>query len=144
MLRQQDDGRFLTLAYAVLSQEGDRARLVVACAGHPPPVVLRNGRGSVLLGHPGSLLGVFDDPSFVERGVVLEPGDSAVFYTDGVTEGNREYRMTPDELADRLAPFGHRPPDEVAREVERAAVGSGGGMLRDDLAVLVTQRDGMP
>src|SRR5436305_5358136 len=144
MLRQQDDGRFLTLAYAVLSQEGDRARLVVACAGHPPPVVLRNGRGSALLGHPGSLLGVFDDPSFVERGVVLEPGDSAVFYTDGVTEGNREYRMTPDELADRLAPFGQRPPDEVAREVERAAVGPEGAMLRDDLAVLVTQRDGVP
>jgi serine phosphatase RsbU (regulator of sigma subunit) len=140
MLRQQEDGRFLTLAYAVLRHEGDKARLVVACAGHPPPVVLRNGRGSVLLGHPGSLLGVFEDPSFVERSVVLEPGDSAVFYTDGVTEGNRERRITPDELADRLAAYGDRPPDEVAREVERAAIGDNGAMLRDDVAVLVTQR----
>jgi serine phosphatase RsbU (regulator of sigma subunit) len=142
MLRQQEDGRFLTLAYAVLSHEGDGARLVVACAGHPPPVVLRNGRGSVLLGHPGSLLGVFEDPSFVERSILLEPGDSAVFYTDGVTEGNRECRITPDELADRLAPLGHKAPDEVAREVERTAVGQDGAMLRDDVAVLVMQRDG--
>jgi serine phosphatase RsbU (regulator of sigma subunit) len=141
MLRQQEDGRFLTLAYAVLSHEGDGARLVVACAGHPPPVVLRNGRGSVLLGHPGSLLGVFEDPSFVERSILLEPGDSAVFYTDGVTEGNRDCRITPDELADRLAPLGHRPPDEVAREVERTAVGQDGSMLRDDVAVLVMQRE---
>jgi serine phosphatase RsbU (regulator of sigma subunit) len=141
MLRQQEDGRFLTIAYAVLSYEGDRARLVVACAGHPPPVVLRNGRGSVLLGHPGSLLGVFDDPSFVERSVVLEPGESAVFYTDGVTEGNREHRITPDELADLLAPYGDSAPDKVALEVERAALGGNGARLRDDVAVLVMQRD---
>jgi GAF domain-containing protein len=144
MIRQQEDGRFLTLAYAVLSHEEGGVRLVVACAGHPPPVVLRNGRGSVLLGHPGSLLGVFDDPSFVERSVILEPGDSAVFYTDGVTEGNPGRRMTPDELADRLAPHGHKAPDEVAREVERAALGQDGDELRDDVAVLVTQRDGLP
>jgi GAF domain-containing protein len=144
MIRQQEDGRFLTLAYAVLSHEEGGVRLVVACAGHPPPVVLRNGRGSVLLGHPGSLLGVFDDPSFVERSVILEPGDSAVFYTDGVTEGNPGRRMTPDELADRLAPHGHKAPDEVAREVERAALGQDGEELRDDVAVLVTQRDGLP
>jgi serine phosphatase RsbU (regulator of sigma subunit) len=143
MIRQQEDGRFLTLAYAVLTHEKDGVRLVVACAGHPPPVVLRNGRGSVLLGHPGSLLGVFDDPNFVERSVILEPGDSAVFYTDGVTEGNPGRRMTPDELADRLAPHGHKAPDEVAREVERAALGQDGEMLRDDVAVLVTQRDGL-
>jgi serine phosphatase RsbU (regulator of sigma subunit) len=141
MIRQQDDGRFLTLAYAVLSREGDATRLVVACAGHPPPVVLRNGHGSALLGHPGSLLGIFEDPSFVERSVLLEPGDSAVFYTDGVTEGNPGHRMTPDELAARLAPHGHKAPDEVAREVERAALGQNGTILRDDLAVLVTQRD---
>jgi hypothetical protein len=50
--------------------------------------------------------------------------------------------MTPDELADRLAPHGHKPPDEVAREVERAALGQDGESLRDDVAVLVTQRDG--
>jgi serine phosphatase RsbU (regulator of sigma subunit) len=106
-------------------------------------VLLRNGRGSALLGHPGSLLGVFDDPSFVERSVILEPGDSAVFYTDGVTEGNPGRRMTPDELADRLAPHGHKAPDELAREVERAALGQDGEMLRDDVAVLVTQRDGL-
>jgi serine phosphatase RsbU (regulator of sigma subunit) len=143
MLRQQEGGRFLTLAYAVLTHEAGGARLVVACAGHPPPVLLRNGRGSALLGHPGSLLGVFDDPSFVERSVILEPGDSAVFYTDGVTEGNPGHRMTPDELADRLAPHGHKAPDEVAREVERAALGEDGEMLRDDVAVLVTQRDGL-
>jgi serine phosphatase RsbU (regulator of sigma subunit) len=143
MLRQQEGGRFLTLAYAVLTYEAGGARLVVACAGHPPPVLLRNGRGSALLGHPGSLLGVFDDPSFVERSVILEPGDSAVFYTDGVTEGNPGRRMTPDELADRLAPHGHKAPDEVAREVERAALGQDGEMLRDDVAVLVTQRDGL-
>ena len=142
MLRQQEGGRFLTLAYAVLSHEGDGARLVVACAGHPPPVLLRNGSGSALLGHPGSLLGAFEDPVFVERSVVLDPGDSAVFYTDGVTDGNRECRMTPDELADMLAPHGHKAPDEVAREVERAAVGPDGAMLRDDVAALVTQRDG--
>jgi serine phosphatase RsbU (regulator of sigma subunit) len=141
MLRQQDDGRFLTLAYAVLSYERDGVRLVVACAGHPPPVVLRNGRGSALLGHPGSLLGIFEDPSFVERSVVLEPGDSAVFYTDGVTEGNPVRRITPDELADLLAPHGGKGPDQVALEVERAAVGSDAAALRDDLAVLVAQRD---
>ena len=58
-----------------------------------------------------------------------------------MTEGNREHRITPDELADRLAPYGDKAPDEVAREVERTAVGDNGTALRDDVAVLVTQRD---
>ena len=111
----------------------------VPCTRGNPVINLR--RGSALLGHPGSLLGVFEDPSFVERSILLEPGDSAVFYTDGVTEGNRECRITPDELADRLAPLGHKAPDEVAREVERTAVGQDGTMLRDDVAVLVMQRE---
>lgn len=141
LLRQRDDGRFLTLAYATLDPEADGLRFTVACAGHPPAILVRADGRAELLGGPGSLLGVFADPTFRETSTLLEPADSAVLYTDGAIEGNPENRMQPSELAARLVGHGGAAPDRIALAVERAAAGEEGARLRDDLAVLVAQRE---
>ena len=40
LMRQDLNGRFITVAYLVLTVHDDRAHVTVACAGHPFPVLL--------------------------------------------------------------------------------------------------------
>src|SRR5262245_29744910 len=76
------EGRFVTLAYAVLSSDG---RLVYANAGHNPPALLC--RDAVKpLSSGGTILGAIDGVTFDEAVVEVNAGDTLVMYTDGVTE----------------------------------------------------------
>lgn len=76
---------FVTLFYAVLDLR--TGALAWANAGHNPPLVLRAARGIERLPSLGSPpLGVFKGLAFAERRTVLQPGDTLVMFTDGVTE----------------------------------------------------------
>nr|WP_286199670.1 SpoIIE family protein phosphatase [Actinospica acidiphila] len=61
-------------------------RLVWAQAGHPPPLLLRDGEASYLPRPPGMLLGATSVPYFEEAEHHLEPGDRILLYTDGLVE----------------------------------------------------------
>ncbi|GGM88849.1 transcription antitermination regulator [Lentzea pudingi] len=76
-----------------------------ARAGHPPPVLIRNGRGELLPMLPGVMLGAIAEASYVEDEVVLEPRDTLLLYTDGLVERKD---LALDECLERLC--------EVARE----------------------------
>jgi len=138
MLRQSVDRRFVTAALARLEpRAGGGARLVVACGGHPPPVVLRAGGGGEVAGVPGTLLGVEAQVHIEDSEAQLEPGDALVLYTDGVTEARRDRPLSPQALADALAPRHAEGAGRLAREVVRLAEEGAAVPLRDDLAVLV-------
>ncbi|MGW2158147.1 SpoIIE family protein phosphatase [Nonomuraea sp. NPDC001699] len=55
-------------------------------AGHPPPVLIRDGQGKPIEGVTGTLLGAFDAAEFGMTVTQLEPGDTLLMYTDGVVE----------------------------------------------------------
>ena len=80
---------FVSLAYCVINTAtGD---LVLARAGHDPPLLFRQAQGTVELLKPSGLaLGVdrgsVFDRSTRELTVHLDPGDRLLLYTDGVTE----------------------------------------------------------
>lgn len=74
--------RFATLVFGILGSDG---RFVYANAGHLAPVLLR-GSGIRRFGASGPLLGAFGDAAFEEEAVQLEPGDTLVLFSDGVTE----------------------------------------------------------
>ena len=57
----------------------------VALAGHPPPVVIQQGRASLLEAQPGPPIG-FGYGGYRDSRVALAPGDSFIAYTDGVVE----------------------------------------------------------
>ena len=59
-------------------------------AGHNYPVLLRANGERVLLEKGGCVIGMLEGPEFEEATVALAPGDRIVFYTDGVSEAERE------------------------------------------------------
>ncbi len=65
-------------------------RLAFSRAGHPPPLLKLSpepGRDVRHLGEAGGVpLGIFDEAEFPVAELTLEPGQSLVLYTDGVTE----------------------------------------------------------
>jgi len=138
MLRQRDDRRFCTVAYAYLEPMSEGARIGFASGGHPLPLLLRADGSVQAVGEPGSLLGVLPDPSFEDRSLSLAPGDALVFYTDGVIEG-RGSNGALDEvgLAAVVASCAGDGADAIAARVEDAAVAGQDGSPRDDIAVLV-------
>jgi PAS domain S-box-containing protein len=138
MLRQRDDRRFCTVAYAYLEPMSEGARIGFASGGHPLPLLLRADGSVQAVGEPGSLLGVLPDPTFEDRSLSLAPGDALVFYTDGVIEG-RGSNGPLDEvgLAQLVASCAGDGADAIAARVEDAAVAAQDGSPRDDIAVLV-------
>ncbi len=78
-------GMFVTAIYAVLSLE--TGELVYANAGHNLPLLWRSHSQELeQLKKGGMALGVLEGIRLEEHVVSLDPGDSLVFYTDGITE----------------------------------------------------------
>jgi sigma-B regulation protein RsbU (phosphoserine phosphatase) len=77
------EGRFMSLCYAVY--DARTRTLKFANSGAPPPILCKQGKTEVL-SIPGFPLGMFDEAEYREVEVQLEPGDSVVFYTDGLSE----------------------------------------------------------
>ncbi|MFQ5568124.1 MAG: SpoIIE family protein phosphatase [Rhodothermales bacterium] len=69
-------------------------------AGHEPPMLVRNNGDIELLEAGGLLLGVMRNMPYERGCVMLEPGDTVVMFTDGVTEamGAEEEEYTPERL----------------------------------------------
>jgi PAS domain S-box-containing protein len=139
LLRQRSDRQFCTVAYVVVTVgEGGRAMLEVACGGHPPPLVVAPDGSVAAASESGTLLGVVEDPDVACTTLELRPGELLLLYTDGVTDARvDDARFFGTERLFALA--GDAAGEDAARAAERieAAVTSGGGALRDDLAVLV-------
>ena len=80
---------FVTCFYAILDTKS--GRLLYANAGHDLPYVHR-GRGTEELRARGMPLGLMPGTRYEEKEVVLEIGDSALFYSDGIVEAHNPQR----------------------------------------------------
>jgi serine phosphatase RsbU (regulator of sigma subunit) len=75
---------FITSLYAILDPA--TSSLKYSIAGHPPPL-LRKASGKVkTLAGKGIALGIFPDAQYEDMDLSLEPGESLVAYTDGMTD----------------------------------------------------------
>jgi serine phosphatase RsbU (regulator of sigma subunit) len=82
---------FVTCFYAILDPES--ATLSYANAGHDLPYVLRGSAGECEeLRARGMPLGLMPQMSYEEKEIVLQEGDSALFYTDGLVEAHDPQR----------------------------------------------------
>jgi serine phosphatase RsbU (regulator of sigma subunit) len=78
-------GMFITCFYAILDPPS--SRLCFANAGHNLPYLSRAGE-IIELREKGMPLGLMPDQSYSEREILLQKGDSILFYTDGLVEAH--------------------------------------------------------
>ena len=143
ILRQLEDGRFCTALHGRLTVGADGARITLASAGHPAPLVLRADGRVETVPAGGPLLGVI--PAVVHPDVIvqLRAGDALVCFTDGVTEGRGEDGMYGDErLAALLAACVGEDAAGIADRIVGDALSFQGGRTQDDLALLVLRVPG--
>jgi PAS domain S-box-containing protein len=143
LLEDPERRQLCTAVCAHLSPRGDAFRIRLACAGHPPPYVLRAGHGAEPAGHFGTLLGAFDGVSWDADEIELRAGDTLVLYTDGVTDTTRGDgdRFGQDRLATVLSGCDDLAPEDIATCIDAALLAFEQGPQRDDLAVLVLRAD---
>jgi len=82
------ESSFVTAFFAIYDPK--TREFTYARAGHPPPMLKEPGSGGAvhrLDGNGGMPLGIFDDVTYEDASITLEPGQSIVMYTDGITEG---------------------------------------------------------
>jgi sigma-B regulation protein RsbU (phosphoserine phosphatase) len=84
LCRGNDSCMFITLLCGVLDT-GD-GRLVMASAGHEPPILCRDGRSTLFEIATGPAIGLDDEASYGEQTLMLQAGDTLLMYTDGITE----------------------------------------------------------
>lgn len=144
LLRERSEDAYCTVACVLVDKDDVEARVHVASAGHPLPLVLRAAdHRTEAVGEPGPLLGAVVDIEVPELVAELAPGDALVLYTDGVTEARRPGPGVDDEFfgeqglheALRSRPGG-ADAAAIAAEIE-AAVSAFASGERDDLALVV-------
>ncbi len=84
-------GRYATMFFGLLDQDGG---LEFVRASHPSPLLLRRGEVSELYSGGSFPIGLVEQASFNAARIQLEPGDTLLLYTDGVTEAqDRDLNM---------------------------------------------------
>jgi serine phosphatase RsbU (regulator of sigma subunit) len=79
------DGNFVAMFYAILDVATHS--LTFTQAGTPPALLLRPRAGSVVpLETQSAVVGVLPDIRLEEKTILLEPGDSVLFYSDAIVE----------------------------------------------------------
>jgi serine phosphatase RsbU (regulator of sigma subunit) len=82
-------GRYATMFFGILDQDG---HLEYINAGHPSPFLIRNGAAEEAFTEGSYPVGLVPEAEYTSVGLKLEPGDTLVLFSDGVTEA-----MDPDD-----------------------------------------------
>jgi hypothetical protein len=145
VLREQPGLPLCTVVCANLEElPGGDARLHLASAGHPAPLLVR-GEEVTAVGRPGTIAGAFDDDGeWTATEVEMRRGDLLVLYTDGVLDAvGPDDRFGDDRLREALAEIPGAVEERVARLTERLEAFRD-GERRDDLTVLMLEYRGAP
>jgi len=133
----------LTMATCLLAiVDVDRLELRWSRAGHPPPLLLRDGRHAYLDSGEGVLLGIGAGWAPATATLVLEPGDALVLFTDGLIERRTESLTDGlDRLAQVALGLGTSDPERLCQGIVDELLPPGQGR-KDDVAILVARVSG--
>ena len=135
-------GRYATMFFGLLAPDGS---LEFVRAGHPSPLLLRQGEVSELYSTGSFPVGLVEQATFPSAHIELEPGDTLLLYTDGVTEAeNGERELFEDRrLKETFARYQDAPlkglQDGILSTVEKFTDGTS---QSDDITLLLVRYRG--
>jgi serine phosphatase RsbU (regulator of sigma subunit) len=146
MIQERQSRPFVTAFHAQI--ELDSGRVNFASAGHDAPLwITADGTTIRSLEAPGVILGAFRQTGLEAREIVLEPGDTLVFYTDGVTEArDHDRQLFGDDRLEQAAlaavAAGGSAQSVLSSVIEAVAAFTAGAEQADDLTIIVARREG--
>ncbi|SER97583.1 PP2C family protein-serine/threonine phosphatase [Actinokineospora terrae] len=138
VLYDEESDKFVTAVCARVrpAEDGRSARVDLAAAGHPAPLVLRADGTveQVMVG--GTVAGVLPEVGYLENTIHLASGDTMLMFTDGIYEARGAdgfYGM--DRLVALLPAYAGAGPEAVCEAVEQDVVEYLAGRSHDDMAL---------
>jgi serine phosphatase RsbU (regulator of sigma subunit) len=130
---------FLTAVYGTMVLAEAHCLLSLVAAGHAPPILRRVDGSAAPIELQGPLIGVFSPLNIHAVEMRLEPGESLILYTDGISDARRGSEFFSDDAVCAVVAAADRFADAatLAHRIEAAALEFCGGAARDDIAVMV-------
>lgn len=133
--------RFISFFFSVINPQTGQVQY--CNAGHNPPLLVRTDGTVERLETGGMLLGLFAGARFEEGQVVMNPGDTLVIYSDGVSEANNPAGEEFDE--ERLVQLAIANRDGSAEQLIQAVnqelvKWTAGAPYADDATIVVARR----
>ena len=126
------------------STSGDQILAYQGTAGSPTflyALDFADGNTS-FVGEGGTALGLLETITSPDVAMTLRPGDSLIFYTDGVTERRRGRELFgAARLREAAAPLAGYPAEVMAARLRSTAINFSVEEPRDDIAILVLRND---
>lgn len=141
--REARSDLFVTVFYGVWDPATER--FTYANAGHNPPLLMQpNGNFQPLLGH-GMALGILPEAQMKSYSIALRPGETIIFYTDGVTEALNEdfdeFGLERLQVAARTA--ARQPAPAIVRQItDNIRDHTGQTPQFDDMTLIILKRLG--
>ncbi|MGD8206445.1 MAG: SpoIIE family protein phosphatase [Thiohalocapsa sp.] len=140
---QGDDecDQYFTMVYGTIDTASGQGALCQA--GHPYPIILRNGATLSEIGHGGYPVGMLPEVRFEDVVFTLGPGERLVIYSDGVPDvaDERGQRFGPARLREALLA---QPAADVATTLSRLETQlnewRGSRAWEDDASIMVLAR----
>lgn len=129
--------QFMSLCYGIF--DAAERNFTYSNAGHPAPLLVRDGEVQTLESH-GLLLGVVPEVNYRRSILELRPGDTLVLYSDGITEARSSTHelFRSEGISSTVLDLKHRSAKEILEtiwnRVDEHADGSSGA---DDRTLLV-------
>jgi serine phosphatase RsbU (regulator of sigma subunit) len=132
-------GHYATMFFSLLDRNGT---LHYIKAAHPSPLLLRRGQVSELYTEGSFPVGLIPEASFVAETVQLEPEDTIILFSDGITEAEdpEENQFGVPRLCELLAGHENTPLDELKKLILDAVdTFCRGAAQLDDITVLLAR-----
>ncbi len=142
LFSDKENGMFVTAFYAEVNLK--TGQLSYVNAGHNPPIVTRVDRSMYELERGGIALGVLEGIHLKDQQIMLNPGESLLLYTDGVTEATTfsEDMFGLDNFKSVISKNAQVSVNEMLTAVEQALNEFRGGMPpSDDVTMLCIHRN---
>jgi sigma-B regulation protein RsbU (phosphoserine phosphatase) len=140
----ENDGRFLTMVLCVLDTR--TGRFWMTGAGHPAPLIVRDGRHIALPNTGGFPIAVIDDAEYEEERIQLEKGDRVCLFSDGIVEQLNpagEDQFGDERLAQSLVARRTLVPEQAVVEVVNdLSEWAGGSSFMDDVSLVIIDFSG--
>lgn len=88
LCRENPAGMFVTVF--IFTLDVNTGEIIYANAGHNPPIIIGKDEAHFLDMDPGMVVGLMEDVEVKNHTLKLEPGQSILIYTDGITDSVNE------------------------------------------------------